>query len=138
MLSRIRYHWQVISVLPWEEKVDYLLASTKRVFNDETKITEEDRAMKSALADRFQEVKEASRLAALRYQPRPYSGRITLFRATLVRHPDPKLNWGPLAGGGLEIHDIPAPHAILAREGSVRVVSRKLRDCLNRVQQITD
>jgi amino acid adenylation domain-containing protein len=123
--SRLRYHSKFLSLLPWSEKLDYLVKTAKRVFRDEKKI-------------RFRKVKKVGKMAASGYLRRPYSGPITLFRATPVLHPDPKLGWGPLAAGGLEIHDILSSHRILAREASLRVVAPKLRDCLNRAQQRSD
>lgn len=60
-----------------------------------------------------------SNIQALRaYQPKPYTGKITLFRAadqsTLRKHyDDPTLGWGKLAQGELEVVEVPGNHVVL-------------------------
>lgn len=70
------------------------------------------------------------------YVPQIYPGRITLFKAVDVPIPDvdPKLGWGELAAGGLEIHDIPSNHLGMLREPYVQVLGEKLRACIERAQ----
>ena len=87
---------------------------------------------------RYLRVREADHEAHREYVPRPYSGRVTLFRAS--RQPagcyrDPQLGWGDLVPGGLEIHEIPGSHAAgLIKEPRVRVVVEKLKPCLSKAQ----
>jgi thioesterase domain-containing protein/acyl carrier protein len=64
------------------------------------------------------------------YQPRPYPGKVTLFRAT--RQPygltsDRTLGWGPHVTGELEIIDMPGYHASMISEPRVRLLAEKLR-----------
>jgi amino acid adenylation domain-containing protein len=67
------------------------------------------------------------------YRPRPYEGRITLFRA---KNPTgnyeflPDLGWTDLSKGGIEIHDIPGSHEFMFRDPSVYVVAEKLDRCI--------
>lgn len=66
-----------------------------------------------------------------RYQPHPYPGRVTLFRAGRqwpVERPLPCLGWSTLAEGGLEIVPVPGFHAALLQEPHVRVSAEKLRE----------
>ena len=54
--------------------------------------------------------------AAAHYLPKPYPGRLTLFKPQINYKcfPDPNMGWGDLALGGLEIVELPMnPHAML-------------------------
>ncbi|HUD56687.1 MAG TPA: SDR family NAD(P)-dependent oxidoreductase [Terracidiphilus sp.] len=79
---------------------------------------------------------EQAHIRALqRYSFQPYSGKITLFRATdrgeiLGRHEHPTLGWGDYAAGGLEIHDIPSAHVSMLFEPYVRNFADKLKTIL--------
>jgi thioesterase domain-containing protein len=67
------------------------------------------------------------------YQPRPYMGRLTLFRA---QDPDDGCEhaqdrgWGELAQGGLEIHDVPGFHESIFQEPYVEALAQQLQICL--------
>jgi acyl transferase domain-containing protein/glutamate-1-semialdehyde aminotransferase/non-ribosomal peptide synthetase component F/thioesterase domain-containing protein len=67
-------------------------------------------------------------LAAETYLPKPYPGKLTLFkpRINYKFYPDPKMGWGDLALGGLDIVEFPFnPHAML-----VEPYVQKLADAL--------
>jgi len=60
----------------------------------------------------------ANRWAFQRYVPKPYPGRITLFRAnepTEVYQSDPFAGWSDLALGGVETHDIAGDHESIVK-----------------------
>jgi len=64
--------------------------------------------------------KDVNWFAALRYEAVPYPGRVTLFRAatplSFIDMPrDRELGWGPLAGAGVEVHEIPGTHREIMR-----------------------
>ena len=85
----------------------------------------------------LEEVQSHSYLAWMNYKPAPYSGPITLFRATnqpLGIVPDPTLGWKPFAAGGVEIHDVPGYHAAIVSEPRVRFLVAKLRPLLEKAQ----
>jgi thioesterase domain-containing protein len=71
-----------------------------------------------------------------RYTFKPYSGKITLIRATdprmevLSKDKDPLLGWGVLAKGELEILDVPANHMNLLLEPYVQTVAQELTTIL--------
>ena len=70
-----------------------------------------------------------------RYVPRPYPGRIVLFRARdLGLGPgyriDSLLGWRELARGGLDVHEVPGDHLGILREPHVQVLAEKLRPYL--------
>jgi thioesterase domain-containing protein len=67
--------------------------------------------------------------AAVQYQPKPYSGRITLFKPHINYkfYPDPKMGWGDLALGGLDVVELSMnPHAMLV-EPFVKALAAELR-----------
>ena len=79
--------------------------------------------------------KDVNWFAALRYEALPYSGRVTLFRAitplSFIDMPtDRELGWGPLAQGGVEVHEIPGTHREIMREPNVSVLAREVSKCL--------
>ncbi|MGA9966029.1 MAG: amino acid adenylation domain-containing protein [Terriglobales bacterium] len=75
--------------------------------------------------------------AERQYQLRPYSGRVTLFRATEALTPenDPHARWRELARGGVEIQEIEGHHADIILEPQVRITAAKLRACLERARR---
>jgi amino acid adenylation domain-containing protein len=82
---------------------------------------------------RATQIRQAHARMLRAYRPRPYEGRITLFRA---KNPTgnyefpPDLGWTDLSRGGIEIHDIPGSHELMFRDPSVYVVAEKLDCCI--------
>jgi thioesterase domain-containing protein len=64
-------------------------------------------------------------LAALKYPPRPYSGRLVLFRAASNSDPDPAMGWGELAAA-VTTHTIPGDHATILQSPGVAVLAGTL------------
>jgi len=67
--------------------------------------------------------------AADHYLPRPFPGRLTLFKphVNYKFYPDPNMGWGDLALGGLDIVELPVnPHAMLV-EPYVRGLAAELK-----------
>jgi nonribosomal peptide synthetase DhbF len=68
-----------------------------------------DRATFCHMVDSFKKTPALART----FMPRPFSGDMLLFRATVIPDdrlsPDPKL-WRPLVTGNIEVHDIPCDH----------------------------
>lgn len=76
--------------------------------------------------------------AGLNYAPRPYAGKVTLFRATIQPLgivPDATLGWGRYVTGELEVHDVPGHHGSIVTEPFVRVLAEKLVRCMERTWQ---
>jgi thioesterase domain-containing protein len=61
-----------------------------------------------------------------RYRPRPYPGRITLFRPDEAAS-DPTLGWGALTPRPVEIETLPGDHVGILAEPHVRTLAEKLR-----------
>lgn len=81
--------------------------------------------------------------AASQYVPKPYPGRLTLFRATGPRmygnvshneDADPTLGWGRLAAGGVDVRLVPGSHDDLIARPHVEGLARELKDCLASAQ----
>ncbi|HEY9666549.1 MAG TPA: hypothetical protein V6C91_07065, partial [Coleofasciculaceae cyanobacterium] len=73
------------------------------------------------------------------YVPQVYPSRVTLFKAgdradAATADIASDLGWGNLAGGGLEIYEVPGDHLSILKEPYVRVLSEKLRDSLDQAQ----
>ena len=67
--------------------------------------------------------------AAMRYEPRRYPGRISVFRAqerTMVDRFDRQLGWGGLADQ-VDVYDVPGDHVTIAEEPYVGVLAEKFR-----------
>jgi amino acid adenylation domain-containing protein len=83
----------------------------------------------------LQDVEESCYLAIRRYVPAPYSGRVTLFRAqkrSVADSPEVDLGWGSLAGGGVEIYEVPGDHGSMLGKPHVAILAGKIQACLDR------
>jgi non-ribosomal peptide synthetase component F/thioesterase domain-containing protein len=82
-------------------------------------------------------LKRASFRAGFSYEPRPYTGRVTVLRAEdgLGRHfTDPALGWSALAGE-VEVHQVPGTHEDLLSSPYVETLAERLRRCLDREEK---
>jgi hypothetical protein len=72
---------------------------------------------------------------SLVYKPRPYAGKITLFRS--LNQPidfevQADLGWSTVALGGVEVHDVPGSHTTLFSDNSiVQILAGKVAECIN-------
>jgi long-chain acyl-CoA synthetase len=81
------------------------------------------------------ERRETELRAAVRstHRPRPFAGKVVLFRAATLAelHPDytvdPLLGWAALAQGGLEVHDLPGTHDEVVSAANLARVAETLR-----------
>ena len=71
--------------------------------------------------------------AARQYVPKPYNGRVDLFRAEQHASLSPDLGWRKLALGGVEIHTVPGDHLSIIREPHVRLLAAGLRTVIDSV-----
>jgi thioesterase domain-containing protein/acyl carrier protein len=75
------------------------------------------------------------------YQPRLYTGRVTLFQAQ--RRPlfslyYPELGWKKLAMGGVDIREIPGSHEGMFREPYVQVLAQQLKSCIEEARLLVE
>ncbi len=95
------------------------------------------RQIGSSPAYTFAALEEAHLAAYRNYKTQPYQGYVTLFRAgkqPLGIYPDPKLGWGELIEGDLDVYELPGHQIGLLSEPRVRVVAEYLRACLKKAQ----
>jgi thioesterase domain-containing protein len=77
---------------------------------------------------------DISWVSAMSYEPKPWSGRITLFRAS--EQPDPRLprdlGWTAFAEGGVEVYELPGDHDLVFREPNIQILAEQVRNHLER------
>ncbi|OKH38899.1 non-ribosomal peptide synthetase [Calothrix sp. HK-06] len=80
-------------------------------------------------------VRDAIAQAYKNYYPTVYPGKVIFFRAIeqTQEHSHYLERWEELAGGGLEIHDIPGHHDSIMSEPHVQVLADKLKACIKRL-----
>jgi len=83
-----------------------------------------------ARAQHMLEVYKANFVAHGDYRPRPYSGRVALFRAS-EEPPEVYSSLQELAAGTLEIYDVPGEHLTITLEPHVEVLAKRLRACID-------
>jgi aspartate racemase len=72
-------------------------------------------------------------VASRNYHPRTYPGKVTLFKASqrpVSGTGNFFLGWDRVAGGGMEVHEIPGDHVTLMKEPGVRLLAEELSRCL--------
>lgn len=88
------------------------------------------------LPQMLKDIKEFNSLAVRAYTPKVYDGKVTLFWASadLRTSIDLVEGWRALAGGGIEVHEIPGSHLDIIKEPHVGDLANKLSSCLNRAR----
>jgi amino acid adenylation domain-containing protein len=85
------------------------------------------------LAEQEDILDQVSAHAAGTYSPRPYGGRLLLFRATdqsFFNENSTDLGWSEYAQGDFEIYNIPGDHWSILKGTSVATMARHLQGCL--------
>jgi aspartate racemase len=84
----------------------------------------------------LKDIKEFNSLAVRAYTPKVYDGPVTLFWASadLRTSLDLVEGWRALAGGGIEVHEIPGSHLDIIKEPHVGELANKLNACLARAR----
>jgi thioesterase domain-containing protein len=139
--DRISLHWQNFRAT--EEKWKYIKEKAAR-WKKQTRWKVQamkdhvrDRVARAFYPEKIRQVRAIGYRAGTTYEPRPYEGKVTLFRA--MEQPrgifeDRTLGWGPLVLGGLEIYDTPGHHGAIVREPRSRVLAEQLKDALSKVE----
>ena len=130
--DRAALHWENLLATERRKRLAYIREKVQR-WNKQTRWKLQ--AIKYRLQQRVDRVfwPEAIRRvqvrgyrAATAYEPKPYAGRATLFRATEQPrgiYEDRTLGWGFLVLGGLEIFETPGHHGAIVREPRARVLA---------------
>jgi thioesterase domain-containing protein len=126
-----------VNSLSWGERVEYV---RKKLF---TRALRRFYGLVLALGFRtapsfLKSTDDISWIAAMKYAPRNWPGKITLFRASI--QPDPRLpndlGWKSLAEGGVEVYQLPGDHDLVFQEPNIHVLAEQLRACLERSELV--
>jgi amino acid adenylation domain-containing protein len=97
-------------------------------------ISSSDDPWETPLPSEFQVLMETHLSALRKYQPRPYPGRITLFRARaralLSSGRERDLGWGRIAKGGVDVRMIPGTHLTMVQEPFVQILAHEMQRAL--------
>ena len=95
------------------------------------------RTQRGSFSKATRDVNQAGHWAAGDYVPKPYAGRITLFRATQQPrgiYPDPTLGWSSIVQD-IQTYDTPGHHGAVVREPRARALAERLCDVLQQTQR---
>lgn len=144
--QRLRFHLGNLVRLPWPEKADFLRRRVRTLrrrtsFYFGGLAARWHRQLGAPLPPALYSVARSSYRAALRYQAPASDVRVTLFRArdrNVVATRDPLLGWGPLAAGGVEVHEVPGQHHTMTEPPHVHELAATLQECLDRATALQD
>jgi thioesterase domain-containing protein/acyl carrier protein len=137
--KRLAAHLANIRSLPGTEKLSYVFDKSKygpvRVKSKLWRaIYRSYKNLGLNLPQALRDVTEFNWLAAQKFCPQSYDGRVTLFWASkdLRAKFDMVEGWQALARHGVDLHEIPGTHLDMIKEPHVSELARKLKDCLVR------
>jgi amino acid adenylation domain-containing protein len=142
-VSRTKAHLSNLRSLSLQDKFLYLAAKLK--FAPRKMKSHVWRRVYSSFANlgrplprALQDIKELNSLAVREYVPQVYDGHVTLFWASsdLRASVDFVEGWRALAGGGIEVHEIPGSHLDIVKEPHVRELANKLSSSLEQAQTV--
>lgn len=96
------------------------------------------RMRERAVPETLRKVEETTRRAHQHYVPQYYPGRIHLFRALKQPsgiYPDPELGWTRVAGGGVEVYEVPGYHGAIIYEPRVHLLAERLSLCMEKAHR---
>src|SRR5262249_5752106 len=97
-----------------------------------------DDAWLDSLGPEYRALIETHRRALAQYKPRPYPGRVTLFRARtqplVAQSRERDLGWRRLAVGGVDVKTLPGAHLTIIEKPFVHALAYELRRALDRVE----
>jgi len=148
--------WGYLRNLPWWMRDDLLSTHPKELWartvrrvrwafrqlrpgsGDSARLTAEDYFDVGHLKDDFRQQIDRNLRASFDYVPKPYPGRVTLFRSRtqpLFRLSSEDRGWGKWARGGVEIRTVPGNHESMLEEPFVRQLAESLQAALEEAQE---
>jgi thioesterase domain-containing protein/acyl carrier protein len=137
----IAYHLTNLSRLGWRAKAAYVAERVRfRLLRIKCALGELisklllalERPLPRALRDLH--VFETNYQANRAYVAQPCGGALTYFQPVGAVRGDPRVFWGEVAAGGVEVHLVPGEGEDIFREPNVTVLARHLRSCLERAR----
>jgi len=147
VVERIDFEWSNLKDQNYKGKVSYLAGKARRAITLSRVLLEKcsdlftkksRTGMKHSLACYLNMLEHAHNSAFEEYVPKPYQGRVTIFRASkqpLGIIEDPTIGWGPIVDGELDLIEIPGHHLDLMMGSSVKALAERLKPLLNKEQQ---
>jgi thioesterase domain-containing protein len=135
----IDIHWGNLWLFPPEERLPYIIGQVKNLWTQ--KLPRLGKILSSAIGRLVAgETKEPEKIKSQspsyrQYIPQAYPGKIVLFKAkySTLLPLEPSNGWQGVAAEGLEIYNVHGAHSKILSEPSVRVLSKKLQDCLDKI-----
>lgn len=115
----VRQGWEIINSI--RARLAFLVWSAARAVC---------RWMKRPLPFIFQDNLKLFTVLARDYTPKPYPGRVILFKAAdqkAILGPDPELGWGSVAKGGVESYEVPGDHMTILDRPRVAKLAEELK-----------
>jgi aspartate racemase len=143
--QRAEFHFGNLSTMSAQAKLRYVVQRAvgffkRRVPPGMAVARDTDGRIEPAWPRRIRAGYETAIRAREKYSPRAYPGRITLFRAS--RQPsgldDPTLGWGRVAGGGVDILEVPGTHVSIMAEPALTALAAAIRGVLETIRRNPD
>jgi thioesterase domain-containing protein/acyl carrier protein len=129
---KIYFHLHSMTRLEFRDLPAYFLERLKNVWHTLTRRTWLSRASMKFLRPVFRDLPNMH-FVARRYRPKPYNGRVILFRRSLraiSKYLDAKLGWGSVITGEFDVVEIQGGHGDMFDKPQVQCVAAKLAACL--------
>jgi amino acid adenylation domain-containing protein len=142
LLERIDYEVSVVKALSPKERLPHLRKKANALIPPVQAFTEKlveiplnklQIRIPHSQVYRLQGLYDMHDKAFHEYDPRPYDGRVVLFRSRTQTHAlnnDPFLGWKGLFNGELKLCEIPGHYINILIEPSVRLLADELKNCL--------
>ena len=138
--GKLRQHFRNLTSISPREAIPYLTSRLlRRLTIIRRKLTGRQaptRRDDDTLDDRMERILRWFLGAAEDYEARPYDGRLWLFRAKRrtdwagTANSEHANGWEPLAGGGVEIHEVDSEHMELFKPPGLVDLARKFADAI--------
>ncbi len=146
LIERSQMHKINLSELSGAEKLNYVLqkvskglnAYTRRIQNTRKKIVRTVYLKfkgKGAIPKGYIQLEDQLMRAQRKFAPKPYSGKVTLFRASIQPYglaPNPTLGWETLVND-IELHEVNGHHTSIVAEPYVRGLAELLSEHLDHI-----
>jgi thioesterase domain-containing protein len=139
--QNLKFHWDNIWLLTRRDKIIFL-AKKSRVSLERMKLRlaiaskPVARMMQFSIGEKFPHVNltNINDKASLEYSPKPYNGKITLFRPKcyFAGCKENDFGWGEVARGGVEVHVLQVNPRGLLVEPFVQELSKVLKHCIEK------
>lgn len=143
LLQNIYFHWQNFNLLSSDGRRQFLrdkwAVSRQRLMERLSLVRHNFSGKKAAInVARYPHMLlgRINDAAEIRYQPRSYPGRITLFcpEAHFWGENDPHCGWGDIARGGVDIQKLPLFPKGMMVEPFVQLLAIRLRACMDKAR----